>query len=87
MSTNSLQLTRANHAPVSSALQELFTATANLASAISATLFKTVAPRALTVFEEAAQIRTMAESLADSDRGFAADLFAAADRHEMAHGK
>ena len=87
MSTNTLQLTRANHAPVSSALQELITAATHLVAAVSAALFKTAAPRALTVFEEAEQIRTMAESFADSDRGFADDLFAAADRHEMAHGK
>ena len=83
MSTHTLQLTRANHAPVSSALQELFTAASNLVAAISATLFKTAAPRALTVFEEAEQVRMMAESFYDNDPGFAADLFAAADRHEI----
>lgn len=83
MSTNTLQLTRANHAPVSSALQELFTAASHLVAAISATLFKIAAPRALTVFDEAEQVRRMAEAYADSDRGFADDLFAAADRHEI----
>ena len=86
MSTNTLQLTSANNAPVSSALQELFTAASHLVAALSASLFKTAPPRALTVFEEAEQVRKMAEALSDSDRGFAADLFAAADRHEMAHG-
>nr|WP_315208862.1 hypothetical protein [uncultured Albidiferax sp.] len=87
MSTNTLQLTRANQAPVSSALQEFSTAAGNLFAALSATLFKTAEPRALTVFEEAEQVRKMAEAYADSDRGFAADLFAAADRHELANGK
>jgi hypothetical protein len=87
MSTNTLQLNSTTIAPVSSALQELATATAHLVAAVSATLFKTAAPRALTVFDEAEQVRKMAESYADSDRGFAADLFAAADRHEMANGK
>jgi hypothetical protein len=86
MSTNTLQLTSPTIAPVSSALQELVTAASHLVSALSATLFKTASPRALTVFEEAEQVRMMAESYADSDRGFAADLFAAADRHEMANG-
>ena len=86
MSTNTLQLTRANNAPVSSALQELFTAASHLIAAVSATLFKTAEPRALTVFEEAEQVRKMAEAFADNDRGFAADLFAAADRHELANG-
>ena len=85
MSTNTLQLTRANNAPVSSALQELFTAASHLVAALSATLFKPAAPRVLTVFEEAEQVRMMAEAYADSDRGFAADLYAAADRHELAN--
>lgn len=85
MSTNTLQLTRANNAPVSSALQELVTAASHLFAALSDSLFKTAAPRSLTVFDEAEQVRKMAEAYADSDRGFAADLFAAADRHEMAN--
>lgn len=39
-------------------------------------------PRALTRAEEAAEVREMARHLAVSDPGFAADLLAAADRHE-----
>ena len=39
-------------------------------------------PRALTRAEEAAEVREMARHLAASDPGFAADLMAAADRHE-----
>ncbi len=87
MSTNTLQLPRTTIAPVSSALQEFATAAAKLVAAVTATLFQTASPRNLTVFEEAEQVRKMAEAYADSDRGFAADLFAAADRHEMAQGK
>jgi hypothetical protein len=40
------------------------------------------APRKLTRAEEAAEVREMAWRLRDSDPGFAADLMAAADRHE-----
>ena len=40
------------------------------------------APRALTVFEEAEQLRAMANDLLSSDPAFAQDLYAAADRHE-----
>lgn len=38
--------------------------------------------RPLTRFEEAEQLRAMAEDVAQSDPAFANDLFAAADRHE-----
>ncbi|MDR7380278.1 hypothetical protein J2X19_004980 [Rhodoferax ferrireducens] len=86
MTTNTLQLTSTATAPaVNSALRELATAAANLVAAVSASLFQKSAPRALTVFEEAEQVRLMAESYADTDPGFAADLFAAADRHEIQH--
>ena len=87
MTTNTLQLTSHTTAPaVNSALRELATAAANLVAAVSASLFQKSAPRALTVFEEAEQVRILAESYAETDRGFAADLFAAADRHEIQHG-
>lgn len=36
--------------------------------------------------EEAAAVREMAWRIRDSDPGFAADLFAAADRHERLYG-
>lgn len=42
----------------------------------------TAAPRALTRAQEAAEVREMARHLAATDPGFAADLMAAADRHE-----
>jgi hypothetical protein len=40
--------------------------------------------RPLTRFEEAEQLRAMADDVAKSDPGFAQDLYAAADRHELA---
>lgn len=40
------------------------------------------APRALSRAEEAAEVREMARRLQGTDPGFAADLLAAADRHE-----
>ncbi|MCW8199332.1 hypothetical protein D8B23_13090 [Verminephrobacter aporrectodeae subsp. tuberculatae] len=45
--------------------------------------FAASAPRALTAFEEAEQVRAMAVGLMNDDPAFAADLFAAADRHEF----
>jgi len=39
--------------------------------------------RALTRAEEAAEVRAMATRVRDSDPGFANDLYAAADRHEL----
>ena len=41
------------------------------------------APKALTRAQEAAQVREMARQLQATDPGFAADLYAAADRHEV----
>lgn len=40
--------------------------------------------RPLTRFEEAEQLRAMADDLQASDPAFAQDLYAAADRHELA---
>ncbi len=39
--------------------------------------------RPLTRFEEAEQLRAMADDLQSSDPAFAQDLYAAADRHEL----
>ncbi len=50
---------------------------------LSARLLAVTAPRKLTRFEEAEQVRAMAMDLLDSDPAFAQDLFAAADRHEL----
>lgn len=49
----------------------------------SARVLAVTAPRTLTRFEEAEQVRAMAMDLLDSDPAFAQDLFAAADRHEL----
>lgn len=40
--------------------------------------------RPLTRFEEAEQLRAMADDVLKSDPAFAQDLYAAADRHELA---
>ena len=41
------------------------------------------APKALSRAQEAAEVREMARRLQAADPGFAADLYAAADRHEV----
>lgn len=43
----------------------------------------TTPARPLTRFEEAEQLRAMADDLVSSDPAFAQDLYAAADRHEL----
>lgn len=45
-------------------------------------LVQPVAKRSLTRAEEAAEVRELARSVAHTDPGFAADLYAAAARHE-----
>lgn len=56
----------------------------------AANLFQAVArafgaaPQVLTRAQEAAQVREMARQVQAADPGFAADLYAAADRHETA---
>ncbi len=44
--------------------------------------FKPAPRRTPTRFEEAEQVRRLAASVADTDPGFAADLYAAAARHD-----
>jgi len=46
-------------------------------------LFQPTPPAAPTRVQEAAAVRRLAQSLMDTDPGFAADLYAAASRHEM----
>lgn len=48
----------------------------------SARVLAVTTPRVLTRFEEAEQVRAMANDLLSSDPAFAQDLYAAADRHE-----
>ena len=52
------------------------------AGAALAKLFTPAPKRPLTRAEEAEEVRALARSLQRHDRGFAADLFAAAARHE-----
>ena len=45
-----------------------------------------VAGRQPTAFDDAESLRRYAQTFEKTDRGFAADLYAAADRHEHLHG-
>lgn len=55
-------------------------------AALGALPWRTLAPKApLTPYEEAARVREMATTYLKKDPGFAADLFAAADRFERSH--
>ena len=51
---------------------------------LSTTTRTTTPARPLTRFEEAEQLRAMADDLQSSNPAFAQDLYAAADRHELA---
>lgn len=57
---------------------------AEAAAGLLRTIAKWTEPRVPgnTRFAQAAQVRALARSYLNSDPGFAADLFAAADRHE-----
>ncbi len=71
---------------IGAALGEVAVAFKHLASAL---LQKVLAPvsveaQQLTAFEEAEQLRTFAADVQAQDPDFAQDLFAAADRHEIA---
>ena len=61
---------------------------AQAATALLRAIARWTAPRAQVKAPmfEAAQVRALAWSYMNSDPGFAADLFAAADRHESTHG-
>lgn len=50
-----------------------------------ARLFAPSAPPEISPIAQAAAVRALAHEFVQSDPGFAADLFAAADRHEMLH--
>lgn len=51
-----------------------------------AAMARSAAPRARTPGQEAQEVRELARTYRQSDPGFAADLAAAADRHEQSHG-
>jgi hypothetical protein len=55
---------------------------AQAAAAMLRAIAKWGAPRVQAPMVEAAQVRALARQYLSSDPGFAADLFAAADRHE-----
>lgn len=54
--------------------------------AISRLIGRLTAPRVSTRTMEAAEVRELARQVADSDPGFASDLYAAAARHEAMDG-
>jgi hypothetical protein len=84
---NSQTTSPASKPSVGSALQELAVAGRHLTVALLSTLSrKHLARRPLTVYEEAESLRSHAQQFVRTDPAFAADLFAAADRHEIAHG-
>jgi hypothetical protein len=84
---NSQNRSQATRPSVGTALQELMVAARRLGAALlSATQREIVIRRPLTVFEEAESLRAYARGFEQTDRGFAADLYAAADRHERSHG-
>ena len=63
---------------------------ASIAAALFASLYQGIArlfagrpEQPMSRSEEAEEVRAMARSVATTDPGFASDLFAAADRHEM----
>jgi hypothetical protein len=72
---------------VGEALRELSTAAAQVLSALRAAALpqrRSASARALSPAEEAARVRDLAGTYVKTDPGFAADLYAAADRYERA---
>jgi hypothetical protein len=69
---------------VESAWRDLALAARNLVRALWSTSLKrnTGVPPALTAYEEANNLRALADTLVSKDLRFAQDLYAAADRHE-----
>lgn len=88
MSTAALRPTHLATSPTSDiglALRELALATRHLVAALVATVStrQQAIRRALTASEAADQLRNYASTLSRSERSFADDLYAAADRHEF----
>jgi hypothetical protein len=84
---NSQNRSQAAKPSVGTALQELMVAARRLGAALlSATQRENAVRRPPTVFEEAESLRAYARGFERTDRGFASDLYAAADRHERSHG-
>ncbi|MBP5990017.1 MAG: hypothetical protein U1E80_10235 [Piscinibacter sp.] len=73
---------------VGQAIGDLALAAARLTKALLSSLRRPVRHgRRLSVIEEANELRQFASSYLRTDPGFAADLMAAADRHELANDK
>jgi hypothetical protein len=89
MSSTTLQsqsYTPARPQAVGLALRELSAAAQRVVTALWAALQRNAASdKALTPSEEASRVRDLASTYLKTDPGFAADLFAAADRYERAH--
>ena len=91
MSSTTLQshsYTLAGPRAVGGALNELSAAAAKFLKALPAGL-QSRSPsktRPQSLSEEACRVRELALGYVKTDPGFAADLFAAADRHEQIHG-
>jgi hypothetical protein len=84
---NSQTTSAATQPSVGSALRELAVAGRHLSVALlSALQRKAVAVAEPSAFEAAERLRERAQGYVKTDPGFAADLFAAADRHEREHG-
>lgn len=83
----SQRFTPARPQAVGDALRELSTAVGRVLTALRAALLpRRSAPTApLSPAEEATRVREMAGRFLRTDPGFAADLYAAADRYERAH--
>jgi hypothetical protein len=85
---NSQTTSPAAQPSIGSALRELAVAGRHLSVALLSTLQRDRAAsrQQLSAFQEAEELRTYAQTLLKTDPGFASDLFAAADRHELTHG-
>jgi hypothetical protein len=70
---------------VGGAFRELTLAGRHVITALWSTFHRSAAASSveLSPMEEAARVRTLALKYVKTDPGFAADLFAAADRHEL----
>lgn len=78
----------ARSAGVGRAIGDLALATARLTEALLSALRRPVRRnRRLSVIEEANELREFASAYRRTDPGFAADLMAAADRHELRNEK
>jgi hypothetical protein len=78
-----------NGQSIGAALGEVALAFQHLATALLSKAFTLSSEQtvALTAFEEAEALRDFASSFMQQDPGFAQDLFAAADRHEIEAAK